>query len=98
MSPLMLQLREALDQNHIFWFDDTEASNEIAMERTKIPSPNGTSDLTSVVYIYPTGLTDGWGFSYGYPDMLEVWNQSWTEEPIAMTVEDILDRLMNNGA
>lgn len=97
ISPLMFELRSTLDANHISWHDDSEIWWDAIVERTKIPALTKDGDITSVVYIYPTLPGSKMGFSYGYPDFLEVWNHDWTDEPEPMSVNDILQRLMSNG-
>ena len=97
ISPLMLELRSMLDANHISWYDDSDNWGDAVVERTKIPALAKGENTTSVVYIYPTLAGSTMGFSYGYPDFLEVWNHDWTDEPEPMSVNDILQRLMSNG-
>lgn len=97
ISPLMLELRSALDANHISWYDDSDDWGDAIAERTKIPALTKGGGTTSVVYIYPTLAGSMAGFSYGYPDFLETWNRDWTDEPEPMSVNDILERLMTNG-
>lgn len=99
ISPLMQHLRDILDANHICWYDDSDESIDVVFERTKIPPCNKDGQPTSVVYIYPLPSTQiiSAGFSYGYPDFLEVWNHDWSDEPKPMSVDDILQGLMSNG-
>lgn len=94
VGKLMQELRDKLDDLDISWHDTSDSWDSAIAERTKIDPLYDGGKLTSVVYIYSTDGSIG-GMSYGYPDRLECWNMDWTDDPIPMSVDDIIWNLVN---
>lgn len=93
--PEMLRLRDELTKRGIDWRDDSEVidvkriNQRHLMLRTKWDK-DGME--VSVIWGYIADVPHpGRGITYGYPDMLECWYVPHDREPLAMTVEEILE-------
>ena len=93
--PEMLRLRSELTERGIEWRDDSEsisvmiANHRHLMLRTKWDKDGmEASVIWGYVRDYPHPER---GVTYGFPDLLECWYVPHDREPLAMSVEEILE-------
>lgn len=98
MSPMTRELRQRLDKLHIPWLDKSEIAiksnfSELRFERTKIyPWPKEEGSFISAIYVYDAKLPDS-GYSFGYPDCIEVWCLDWALDPEPYELDEFIRRL-----
>lgn len=92
----MLRLRDELDRRGIEWWDESEwipyathrESSGILIARTRWIHDG---EPVSVVWGYQTTADGGFGMTEHWPVLLECWYRPTMREPVAMTVEQILE-------
>lgn len=87
ISPIVQDLRKALDALHVKWRDDSEKIGGLTFERTKFGK-------ASVLYMHHDDRENRCLSSYGYPLKLEVANDYWYPEPVAMSVNELIQRVL----
>lgn len=100
ISPIMQSFRNYLDEHDIPWLDMSEkiadtSFSDFRFERTKVySSKNGDGWKLSVIYVYDSKMPDCIaGYSYGYPDCLEVWCPDWDEDPQPYKLNELLEMI-----
>lgn len=97
ISPLMQELRDALDAAGLHWYDASEEFESgdylYHMERTKVVRDPNTMDheeIASCIYEYSGKKGSELGSSYGWPHFIEGWPSGQADSD-AMTVEEIVE-------
>lgn len=97
ISPLMQELRDALDAAGFHWYDESEEFESgdylYHMERTKVvrnPCTMDHEEIASCIYGYSGAKGYQTGSSYGWPYCIEGW-PSGQADPEPMTVEEITE-------
>lgn len=94
ISNKMQALRDALEANGFGWLDASEdifiPDYHYHMERTKVIHDEHI--IASCIYGYIEKLGEEIGSSYGYPEMIEAWPNSFND-PIAMTIDEIVQEV-----
>ena len=90
-----------------FWYDtyyDDDGHihhNDFHCERTRFnfrTNDNGEEEYTSVVWNWITrDRNEHIGLSMGFPNNYEVWDKAYSEEPMAMSLEEIITALMDSS-
>lgn len=91
-SPLVVEYRNYLDKCGIAWSDNSNKyvnpyANEMTVFERTLVSLGGDKEL-SVIYAYHGSR----GLSYGFPDYLEAWVLESKDDPVPMTVNEIMEK------
>ena len=85
-------------------YDDDDGQihhNDFHCERTRLnfrTNDNGEEEYTSVVWNWITrDRNEHIGLSMGFPDNYEVWDKAYNEDPMAMSLEEIITALMDSS-
>ena len=90
--PQMQRLRNELDAMNIYWCDDSEVIYGRLYIRVMLRTKwQKDGNHVSVIWGYYATPSYGHGLSFGYPDKLECYYHPNYNEPIAMSVEEILE-------
>lgn len=101
MSTLMSELRRRLSAEDYHWYDASEEFNYgddsfFHMERTKVM--RGDIEIASCIYGYSGKKGEETGITHGWPSRIECWTPALGSEPVAATIDEILDALGEDAA